>query len=355
MEVIFDIRSGCATSAELGFRWVTFIPTWLVADEVPLRIGDGPPLTELTEAAQAFVEAGFNVKFEPHLDFVPAAGQPYEWRRRMYFEPGGAYTDRVIAPLAGIAGEAQRHGAQCAFSLGSELAVSLAEFGAQWEALFDMLRPAYPNLPFGHNIDPDSLQPGTEIRKPLNTERARRGLPPLGWREHHERLAAVHHYLGRLDYAGFSFYPNVKSARSDRWWRQQTTGIQTRIIGRAFLKNLQKLISRLRRMAGEKPQFAIGEFGIGCADPARPWHTDSTTFLTAEGLLDGGAAELRRKYHLGLLECLRKAPHLFGEHPVTYWTVTHYDFTGALEQPGSDLFRDEILRQAVSRYNTGLK
>jgi hypothetical protein len=269
----------------------------------------------------------------------------------MYIAPHDAYADYVIAPLFGLAVEAVASGAECAFTLGSELDVSVAEFAPEWETLFRALQPRASRIALGHNINHDSLNPGTDIRKPLNAERTRRGIAPLDWRAHRERTLEVHRYLSRLDYTGFSFYPDARAGRSDQWWRTPTTQIQVRIVGRALQKEVQTLTSRLRRSAGEKPQFAVGEFGIGCTDPSRPWHFDASTFLCPDGTLDRGARELRRKYYMGLLECLRKAPHLFGSHPVTFWTMTHYDFLGALGYVGYEVFRDEVLRDAVAKYN----
>ncbi|HET8549299.1 MAG TPA: hypothetical protein VFL57_14900 [Bryobacteraceae bacterium] len=338
----------------LGFRWITLMPTWLVVDEIPPRIdlSRSPQLAEIAAAVSAVVESGLNLKLEPHLDWeTTLTGGPYDWRRRMYIAPNDAYADRVIAPLFGLAVEAAASGAECALTLGSELDVSLAEFAPEWEALFRALQPRAAGVTLGHNINHDSLNPGTDIRKPLNAERARRGLPPLDWRAHRERTTEAHRYLSRLDYSGFSFYPDARTGRSDQWWRAATTQVQVRIVGRAFQKQVQTLTSRLRRSAGDKPQFAIGEFGIGCTDPSRPWHFDAGTFLSPDGSMDRGARELRRKYYMGLLECLRKAPHLFASHPVTFWTMTHYDFLGALGYAGCEAFRDDVLRDAVVRYN----
>lgn len=341
---------------ELGFRWVTFMPTYLVRDAVPLEIdtGAGASLGEIAEAVSAFVDAGFNVKFEPHLDYESTlTGGDYEWRRRMYFEPDGVYASQILAPLFGLASEAAGRGATVHFTLGSELDVALAEFPDRWDGLARVLRAEHPGIAVGHNINHDSLASSTDVRTPLNAEREKRGLAPLDWREHRLRLEAGFQYFRELDYVGFSFYPDVRSGRSERWWRAQTTDLQTRVVARSFQGEVQKLTSRLRRNAGERPQFVIGEAGIGCADPARPWHFEAKTLLGGEGAMDTGAAELRRKFYLGLLECLRKAPHLFGANPVTFWTVTHYDFVGALEHPGNEAFRDEVLRDAVRRYNSG--
>jgi hypothetical protein len=341
-------RDALGDLRDLGFRWVTFMPTWAVADEVPLRIGAGPGLEEMAAAIAEAVQAGFSVKLEPHLDWqATLSGGPYEWRRRMYLDPSRQYAERVLAPLFGLLGEAAAAGAGCAFSLGSELDVSLAAFGAQWEKVFEIFRAAYPGIAIGHNLNHDTLASSPDLRKSWTVERVRRGLPPLDRRTRRMSEAAMHRYLGRLDYAGFSFYPNAKSGRSDGWWRGATTPLHTRVVGRTLQKEAQKLTSRLRRAAGDRPQFAIGEYGLGCADPSKPWHFDALT------LRESGATEMRRKFYLGLLDCLRAAPHLFGSHPVTFWTATHFDFLGAHGYPGYEAFRDDVLRNAVKAYNTG--
>src|SRR3712207_7594566 len=84
----------------------------------------------------------------------------------------------------------------------------------------------------------------SDIRKPLNAERTRAGLPPLDWRAHRERTAEVHRYLSRLDYAGFSFYPDARAGRSDQWWRSEehTSELQSRqyLVCRLLLEKKKK-------------------------------------------------------------------------------------------------------------------
>jgi len=335
----------------LGFRWVTFMPTYSVADEVPPRIGEGPGLEELASAVSTAVQAGMNVKVEPHLDWeTTLTGGAYEWRRRMYVDPGGEYAERVLAPLFGLLAEVAASGVQCAFTLGSELDVSLAAFGYEWESTLEVFRSGHPAIPIGHNLNHDTLTSPPDLRRAWNAERVRRGMPVLDWRTQRRAAANMNRYLGRLDYVGFSFYPNVRSGRSEAWWRGSTQALQSRVVGRTLQNAAQKLTSRLRRACGNHPEFAIGEYGLGCADPAKPWHFDAATLLSGDRM-DPGAVEIRRKFYLGLLACLRTAPHLFGSHPVTFWTATHYDFLGMLDYPGCAVFRDDQLRKAVAAYN----
>lgn len=337
-------RNAIADLQSLGFRWVTFIPTYSVADEPLPRIVDGPGLDELAVAISTAVQSGMSIKLEPHLDWkTTLSGGPYDWRRRMYVDPGGEYLERVLAPLFGLLGEAAAEGVECAFSLGSELDVSLSAFGGGWESAFELFHAAYPAISIGHNLNHDTLGSAPGLRKSWNAERVRRGLPSMDWRKQRTALAGMHRYLGRLDYASCSFYPNARSGRSEAWWRSATSPLQARVIGRTMQKEVQKLTSRLRRACGNKPQFAIGEYGLGSADPSRPWH------FADDSHRGSGALEIRRKFYLGLLECLRAAPHLFGSHPVTFWTVHQYDFLGVHD----DAFRDDVLRAAVAGYNAG--
>ena len=212
------------------------------------------------------------------------------------------------------------------------------------------MRPI-PAIAIGHNLNHDTLGSDPGLRKSWNAERVRHGLPALDWRTQRDAAVSMHRYLGRLDYVSFSFYPNAKAGRSDGWWRGPTSSLQARVVGRTLQKEVQTLTSRLRRACGNQPQFAIGEYGLGCADPARPWHFDGPTLLGEGGCMDAGAVEMRRKFYLGLLECLRSASHLFGSHPVTFWTAGQYDFLDALSYPGGSAFRDEVLRDAVAAYN----
>jgi hypothetical protein len=316
------------------------------------RIGDGPGLDELATAISAAAKSGINIKLEPHLDWESTlSGGTCDWRRRMYIDPAGEYSERVLAPLLGLLGEATGEGVRCAFSLGSELDVSLSAFGVSWRSTLAAFRGVHPGIEIGHNLNHDSLGAAPGLGKSWNAERTRRGLPPLDWRTQRTAASSMYSYLGQLDYAGFSFYPNARSGRSDAWWRGSTTALQARVVGRTFQKEVQKLTSRLRRTGGNQPQFAVGEFGLGSADPAKPWNFEAETLLGSDGAMDSGAVEIRRKYYLGLLECLRSAPHLFGSHPVTFWTANQYDFLGALDYERCATFRDDVLRRAVADYN----
>ena len=319
---------------ELGFQWVTLTPTWLVYDETPMRIdaSRGPSFADIAEVVRYAVQLGFRVKLEPHLDFeTTLTGGPYEWRRRMYFPPDGHYADEILAPLWEMPADA--------LTLGSELDVSLVEFSNCCRATWQR---AGHRIAAGHKINHDSLSTQGVIRDVLNAERRRHGVPDAGRAYYADKVRSMGGYLGSLAYTAFSFYPDMRMIQGeDRLDR----------IAAEFQSKALQLASDLHDLAGPQPVFAIGEFGLGCSDPSRPYDFDAGTFLNADGSMSEGAGSLRRKYYLGFLECLRQAPHLFGEHPVTFWTVTHFDFLGAMEQKGYEVFRDENLREAVAAYN----
>ncbi len=309
----------------LGFRWVTFTPTYLVYDRNPMRIdvSRGPAPAQLAEAVHYAAELGFHIRMEPHLDFeTTLTGGPYEWRRRMYFSPVGQYADEIVQPLLAMVRAAAKPATLLEFTLGSELDVSLVEFSADWAKL--IVKGA---VAVGHKINHDSLEPNSPVRDALSAVRLRRGLPTAGRSEYRAMVRALSLYLAQLDYVAFSFYPAVRGP-----------GLVQ------FASEFRKRASELAGKLPAGPAFAIGEFGLGSADVSRPYHSDPATLL--------GAMDAREQYYLGFLEFLRRPANLAGTRPSSFWTVTHFDFLGALQWPGNEPFRDDRLRQAIYEYNT---
>ena len=347
-------RRWLANLQELGFRWVTFTPTYLVYDEAPPRIdaGRGPSLRELRDAVAHAVGLGFNVKLEPHVDWeTTLTGGPYEWRRKMYLRPFPEYTQQILAPLLALLSNVAFKKVDTRLTLGSELDVASLEFANEWQLLLETLREQESGVKIGHKINHDSLLPSKAVRDVLNEQRGRNGLVPAGRAGYAQRMTEMNAYLSRLDYVSFSFYPDVRMGRSDEWWREPAQGGQIGDVAECFRAKTQELYQQLRNAAGASPAYSIGEFGIGCTDPARPYHFDAKTFLEPDGSMSAGARELRRKYYLGFLDFLKRSANLIGEEPSTFWTVTHYDFLGALEQCNMEPFRDDTLRQAIKLYN----
>ena len=169
--------------------------------------------------------------------------------------------------------------------------MSVNEFAEDWAQLAELIRGRGPTL--GHNLNHGAKR-----------ERALK-------------------YIESLDWVSVSFYPKINSRRD--------------------------IASQLRkhagRMARDLHDFTIGEFGLGCAELSRPWHSD------AASLLMPGAMDVRRRYYLAFLQFLRDAGDLVGNRPSAFWTVGHCDFLGALRFPDAEPFRDDELRQAVADYN----
>jgi hypothetical protein len=324
----------------LGFPCVTFTPTYLVYDETELRIdvSRGPAMDELRTAVAYAFDCRLQVRIEPHLDFESTlTGGAYDWRRRMYFSPLGAYAGSIVYPLARML-----EGTAGSLTLGSELDVSVADFAEDWLVLRRNLDPA---LSAGHKLNPDSLGMRSAIREVVNAERTRRGAAAHWVLDYQKRVRNVLQYIADLDWVSFSFYPDMRMDMSDEWWRSETTGEQLRELADGFADRVRPLHTRFRNAVGERTRFAIGEFGIGSPDPTRPYHFDAAAFT------DEGSMQVRRKYYRGFLRCLLDWPDLFEEQPVCFWTVGQFDFLGVLRQKGFERFRDETLIRAVESYN----
>jgi hypothetical protein len=276
-----NVRRWLENLRELDFRWVTLHPAWLVYDEAPPRIRPDAP--DVHSAVQYAGELGLKVQVEPHLDWeTTLTGGPYDWRRRMRVDPAGPYFDLVIGPMAALKPDR--------LTLGSELDVSVYEFTKNWIEVAARTE----GVVTGHKLNHNALERRDRFR--------------LG------------EYLRRLDYVAFSFYPAIE-----------------------FEDAAGDLMRDLRDVAGPLPEFAIGEFGLGCTDTTKPWHFEATSFQMPEHF------ELRRDYYLRFLEWA--AAQRYTSSPVTFWTAGHFDFLGVLEQTGLELFRDDVLREAVSEYN----
>jgi hypothetical protein len=346
-EAYADWRPALDNLRALGFQWMTLTPTFWVEDETPLRIDltQSPSFDRMRDAALYAASVGMSVKFDPHLDFGTTLGSNpvFDWRRRMYFDPSLAYHEQVISPLAGILRDVRAAGVDAALTLGSELDVSLVEFPDGWNTV--RRQASGFGIQLGHKINRGSLLFDPEILTALNNERGRLG--KTGWgRDDFQRLSrAAFAYLGSLDFVSFSFYPSIKLGRNLAWWGAPTRLGDLLIVAGEFRRQLDLYKQDLRRTAGPAPEFAIGEFGIGRMKPEAPWEFDRAEFLAPDGSLRSEARELRRKYHLGMLECLFEDPAETGQ--LTYWTVDQYDILG------SGVFGDDLLRRAVSAYISG--
>ncbi|MEJ7608304.1 MAG: hypothetical protein WKF37_19060 [Bryobacteraceae bacterium] len=154
---------------KLGFRRVTFHPTYAVHDDSELLI-DGTSTPVIGDAFATARELGFHITLEPHLDWAATLqGGPYEWRRRMRLRPAAQYLDDVLAPLAALRPDM--------LTLGSELDVSTLEFTREWASLLSR----FPGIALGHKLNHDIFDGGD--------------------------LPELREYVRQLDRIAFSFYP----------------------------------------------------------------------------------------------------------------------------------------------------
>jgi hypothetical protein len=317
--------------AELGFRWVTLTPTYLAIDSVPLQVdfARSPQFERIEQAVRRAHELGMRVRLEPHLDWESTlTGGPYEWRRRMQFDPTDWYARDLILPLSELGPDE--------LTLGSELDAAWLAQGALWAQLAREVRRK--GAATGHKLNHDALVAHEELHKLIHTERARVQLATWSRRESVEARLDANVYLRGLDYVSFSFYP--PGSGEDNFERR-------------FHRALKEVDASLRAAAGFGPELVIGEFGLGSADAGKPWEFKKETMLDEQCSLKADVVEVRRAFYLGFLTFLRTSTRV-GSRAACFWTVDQYDFLGVLPFKQAKVFRDEVLRQAVKRYNAHL-
>jgi hypothetical protein len=380
-----------------GFRWVTFTPAYQVKERIPagsaldyleIDATRTPALETIRAAVLHAVKLGFHVKLEPHLDWeTTLQGELIDWRRRIYLRPDSAgYAKIVIEPLAEILSEAARTDPGSCFilTLGSEIDVSLLEFAegtGGWSALLARLqhrraicRLDQPlRLAFGQKINHDTLEWSDALWDSLNQERGLRSGPPVKPEEHSAKIDSVYRYLNNLDHVSVSFYPRMDFRKSDghiadlSWWMEPASEAHIRAVAATFQGKFRQISQVLKQAIGDDASLTIGEFGLGSIDVSHPYKVKPETFTNRRGTMEQPERELRRKYYLGFLSFLRSNPELFQVrneacfplNPVTFWTVSYFDFMDALSQKyrvrenddAAETFKDELLIEEVMKYN----
>ena len=384
--VLEDLRS-------YGFRWITFTPAYQVkerADYLEIDTTKTPPFETIRAAVLYAVQLGFHVKLEPHLDWeTTLRGRLSDWRRRIYLSPDSeppGYARIVIEPLIEILAEAARIDPSSCFilTLGSEIDVSLLEFAEGtdgWSALLARLQHLRAicgldqplRLAFGQKINHDTLEWGDALWDSLNQERGRRSGPPLKPGEPSSKIDSVYRYLNNLDHISLSFYPHMDFRKTNRhiaglsWWRKPTCEAHIQDVAVTFQEKFRQISKVLKEAIGEDASLTIGEFGLGSIDVSHSYKVEPETFTNRRGVMEQPERELRRKYYLGFLNFLRSNPELFKTrntacfrlNPVTFWTVSYFDFMDALKQKyrvrendaAAATFKDELLIEEVVKYN----
>ncbi|HYZ83809.1 MAG TPA: hypothetical protein VE621_05380 [Bryobacteraceae bacterium] len=305
----------------LGFRHVTFTPTFLAVDEVPLRIdlARSPRIDAIARARENAKAMGLMVRMEPHLDWESTlTGGTYEWRRRMYFDPSARYWEALLEPLLGMQPEE--------LTLGSELDAAWVAFYREWQQVRERVQDS--GVAAGHKLNHDALEADEELLKLINAERARSGEASWTMQDFGAARVGAAAYLAKLDYVSFSFYPSVEGSA----------------FAREFGRALERLEAGMRAASGFDADLVVGEFGVGSSDMTRPWHFDRSTFFDDGGGLRVDVMEKRRAFYRGWLEALRDTNY---RRAACFWTVDQYDFLGI----HSHTFADDALREEVRQYN----
>jgi hypothetical protein len=313
-----DPREKIETLARSGFKVLTLIPTYhaetgnLRSARNVVRIHDGrtPSIDSIRAIAVAGMEAGMDIRFEPHIDTESS------WRAYLVFDPlfAGGYYDIVLKPIFDLIVQIKDLAARPCFSLtlGSELETSIIEYSAQWEELlerFKQLRAGHVDLAqrliFGHKINWDHFSPE--------------------WPQTPSRFS----YLRKLDFISVSFYVPLAGNVPKEKWQQPPTDESIKEMADLMEHQWQNWLGPLE---GLGPSIAIGEAGIGTTDASRPYDTsDPESMTTPEG------RNVTRHYVRAIARFAEKHAARFQNRsnnpcmpfmPITFWTVNQCDWLG---------------------------
>ena len=399
--------------AALGFKWVTFTPTYEVKEVTRTVKGDlndvfnpfviawraifgqptrkikyleldheQTPLAELKAAVLAAVEKGFNVKIEPHLDWAATLASKSEdkWRMTMYFDPNNAntlyygYEEKLIGPIIDLIRDAEKvtrpsgAGKACyALTLGSELDVSLYTFTSGWESLKKYSQKRREDLgldeprrfSIGHKLNYDVFQPRGAVRRYMPAVRKDWGAPELSAKDWVHLEQGVMGYVRNLDYASFSFYPPLdhKVPKGFDWTKDSDKrAIDT--VAKAF----KEASKSLRDKVGKSVPLDIGEFGLGSSDLSQPYGDNPEDFVTPDGTgfkKNEKAHATRRLWIKAMAKFMADNRSYFeavgkteccNYLPITFWTVKHYDFLGLWDYDVSVGPKNDEGVQAVAKH-----
>jgi hypothetical protein len=377
--------------ATMGFKWVTFTPTYEVKEVKHtansdlndvfnpfvrlwrflfgqptitlhyLELNDGQtPLAELKKAILSAIKKGFNVKIEPHLDWASTLSGTSEkdWRMTMYFDPvdaktlSGSYEEKIITPILNIIEEAEKitrpSGANkpCyALTLGSELDVSLYAFVSGWEEMKTRAQRRRKSLglenprrlSIGHKLNYDVFDTNGALRRHMPNVRAEWNEPKVTPKEWQLWGQAIMGYLRDLDYASFSFYPPIAHLVPSGFdWTKDSDPASHEKIAEIFKDHAKALRDKL----GKKVPLDVGEFGLGSTDLSEPYGDHPEEFVTPDGSsfkTNHDAQAKRRLYIKAMAKFMADNKSWFeavgktdccNYLPATFWTVKHYDFLG---------------------------
>lgn len=319
----------------LGFRIVTFVPTYYVTEceNGSLRL-DSPKTPSLADQRQAFrtaLELGFSLRVTPHIDMRG------KWRGLVAINPLASFESSDLTYASAILHPTlQAIEAACAESdkslhsdsprviltLGSELEKSVSRFSEKWCEVLAMAQSQRRTLEHCRQV---------EFCHNLNWDHR--------WRVRSN--AARDAYVSMLDRVSFSYYPPVIrfSLHTADCHSVEALALDRR---KAY-ERCTKWVCRLN------DTIDLGEIGLGSAEFLRPYHYSENAFDGPEG---HAARQMRRLYWAAILEflsaCGKHKMSIAGPRHATIWSVGVYNILGT---HGHAEKRDWLIAEMIKKYN----
>jgi len=320
---------------EVGFRIVSFVPTYAYVGLNQIDLASGPEATELAQAIEAAARAGFTIVVMPHLDppanqhsFDPFLSENPSWRStcqwRGFFDVdpmSTAYREGiVIGTLRMLKVVLDRTGPAATppvrLELGAELMNSVVYSTVRWEQLLSVAKKERHQL-------------GLDRRVLLSHDFSHHFeiLDDFVGRMSAERRQALKRYIRGLDAISLSQYMDLTAAvpKGERGHRLPSANevAQALVLHEGALRK-EILGTALGLRPGEIPPLHLGEFGIGRGGLRHPSLWAGTATPAQETEL---AREIPRGYE-GLLLYLTQAEGRTARSAVLWVTGARYDIFG---------------------------
>jgi hypothetical protein len=323
-----------AAFKEIGFRIVSFVPTYAYAGLNKIDPGSGPDAAELRHAVEAAERAGLGVVIKPHLDplqyrpgFDAFKSENDSWRVacpwRGFFDVdpmSDDYRDGVVfTALRAVKAAVDSLGAAATpvrLEVGAELMNSVVYTPERWVELLAAAKQERHRLGldrlvvlshnFSHHFEiPDDFVGRMDV--------ARKG--------------ALAKYIRGLEALALSQYMDLTAAMpaADRGHRLPTADeVAAALVQHEKTFKQQILVGALGLRPGEIPPLYIGEFGVGRGGLRHPnlWAGDATPAQEKEL-----AREIARG-HEGLVRYLALPEGRTVGSAILWVTGPHYDIFG---------------------------
>jgi hypothetical protein len=320
----------------LGFRLVSFVPTYAYADLDKIDLASGPDAGELGQAVEEALRAGFAVIVKPHLD-PPAYGPRFDafatenhswrvhcpWRGFFDLDPmSDDYRGGIVFGALAMLKDVFAHlgqaatGATVRLELGAELMNSVVYGPERWEQLLAAAKKERHRLGLdgkvllSHNFT-HHLEIANDFVGRMNPARRR----------------SFARYIRGLDVLSLSQYMDLTVAlpAAERGRRLPSVDEVASALVLAetnFRKDILQGALGLR--PAEVPPLHIGEFGVGRGGLKHPNLWDGAATPAEEATL---SQEIARG-HEGLARYLSRGEGRTVKSAVLWVTGPHYDIFG---------------------------